>query len=48
MNALERLPDDILSLDPTPEQCDAYGGCPYKGLCNLGPRERMTSLFAGL
>lgn len=28
--------------------CTAYGGCPFVGECNLGPKERMGSLFAGL
>jgi hypothetical protein len=39
-------PDDILSLEPNPDECYKYGPCPYTGLCNLGPRERMTSLFS--
>lgn len=30
---------DPLQLTPNPAQCDAYGGCPYRNLCNLGPGE---------
>jgi PD-(D/E)XK nuclease superfamily protein len=44
-------PDDILGMYPDGVDrgtCTAYGGCPYVGDCNLGPKERMGSLFAGL
>lgn len=51
-SALERglQPQD---LPPNPDACGAYGGCPYRHLCNLSPsqivRSRMSnSLIANL
>ncbi len=35
----------VLDLPPSLEQCDAYGGCPYKGLCvdlHSGPLGHIT------
>lgn len=39
IHALKITNPDPLSLPPTPEHCDAYGGCPYRDRCNLGPGE---------
>jgi hypothetical protein len=30
---------DPKSLPPNPDQCEAFGGCPYRDKCNLGPGE---------
>jgi PD-(D/E)XK nuclease superfamily protein len=32
---------DPLSLPYNADSCDKYGGCPFIGNCNLGPRERQ-------
>lgn len=32
----------ILTLPYDSGQCEAYGGCPYRGLCNLSPNERFA------
>ncbi len=34
-----------LSLEPSPESCEKFGGCQYRHLCNLGPQDRITSFF---
>lgn len=44
---------DVLELAPNPAACNAYGGCPFRHLCNLSPaqaaRSRMSnSLIASL
>lgn len=39
-------PDDILSeIEPNPDACGAYGGCPYKWKCKLSPLEMMGSIL---
>lgn len=35
-----------LSLEPNPGACEAYGGCPYRHLCNLSPQQRMKSIMS--
>lgn len=35
-----------LDLPPTPDACEAFGGCPYRHICNLSPLERMRSAMA--
>lgn len=37
---------EVLSLEPNVNQCDAYGGCPYRDKCDLSPRERLKGLMA--
>jgi len=37
---------DPLSLPPSPSQCEAYGGCPYRNRCNLSPADRLAALSA--
>lgn len=39
-------PDGPLSLPPTPSACEGFGGCPYRGLCNLSPKQRMSSIMS--
>ena len=33
-------------LPPNASACDAFGGCPYRDVCNLTPQERMKSIMA--
>lgn len=35
-----------LDLPPNVSQCDAFGGCPYRHLCNLSPEERARSVMS--
>jgi hypothetical protein len=35
----------ILDLPPSPSHCEAFGGCPYQGKCNLSPSLRMGALL---
>lgn len=37
---------DPMELKPNPEMCDAYGGCPYRHKCNLGPGEKIDAAAA--
>ena len=37
---------DPLSLPPSPSQCEAYGGCPYRNRCNLSPTDYLAALGA--
>jgi hypothetical protein len=37
---------DPLSLPPSPSQCEAYGGCPYRDKCNLSPVDHLAALSA--
>lgn len=39
VHALKMSITDAMSVPPNPEHCDAYGGCPYREKCNLGPGE---------
>lgn len=39
IHALKISVTDPMSVPPNPEHCDAYGGCPYREKCNLGPGE---------
>lgn len=32
-----------LDLPPNPDACSAFGGCPYRHLCNLSPSQRARS-----
>lgn len=34
-----------LDLEPRPETCAKYGGCPHRHLCNLGPQDTMRSIM---
>lgn len=36
---------DPNSLDPSPESCDKYRGCPYRALCKITPVELSVGLF---
>lgn len=35
-----------LELPPNPLACEAYGGCQYRGLCNLTAEQKLTALLA--
>ncbi len=37
---------DPLGLPPSPSQCEAYGGCPYRDRCNLSPIDHLAALGA--
>ena len=37
---------DPLSLPPTPSMCNAYGGCPHTGRCNLSPIDILEAQAA--
>lgn len=41
--SLARANVDPLSLPPTIATCEKYGGCAYRGLCNLSPAERLEA-----
>jgi len=34
-----------LDLEPNPSACEKFGGCAYRGRCNLGPSARAQSIF---
>lgn len=34
----------VLATEPTPEHCDAYGGCDHKFRCNLSPAQMTDSI----
>jgi hypothetical protein len=36
---------DPNSLDPSPQACDNFGGCFYRGVCKLTPQERLKGLM---
>ncbi len=45
INATYELKPRVLDLPPSLDQCDAYGGCPYKALCtdlHSGPLGHLT------
>jgi hypothetical protein len=35
----------VRTLPYNSEACNAFGGCPYRHLCKLGPADKMASLF---
>jgi hypothetical protein len=35
-----------LDLEPNPDACDRFGGCPHRLRCNLSPQQLMRSMFA--
>lgn len=35
-----------LELPYNPDTCEKYGGCPYQGVCNLSPLNRIKSIMA--
>jgi hypothetical protein len=35
-----------LQFPPTPATCEAYGGCPYRSICNLTPKEQLRAIMA--
>lgn len=43
LEILERYKENpsAISLEPNTDQCDAYGGCPYRNNCGLTPTERL-------
>lgn len=43
--AKSRTVQTALDLPATPSACEKFGGCPYRGRCNLSPRERLQSVF---
>lgn len=38
----------VRTLQPNPNHCSAYGGCPYQGTCNLSIEERFISNMSDL
>jgi hypothetical protein len=40
----EAAKEYALSLEPSPEMCGAYGGCPYQHICNLSPSQFIDSI----
>lgn len=46
MHAAREAGVEPLELPPTPSQCEAYGGCPYRSRCNLSPADHIASLSA--
>lgn len=44
--AAKQTVTDPLSLPPSPSQCEAYGGCPYRDKCNLSPADHIASMGA--
>ena len=42
--AIEDKSKVVLSLEPNPDMCSAYGGCPHQGRCNLDPFARLHSI----
>jgi RecB family exonuclease len=36
---------DVLDLSPNPDECDAYGGCPFRARCNLKPSDFLGAMF---
>lgn len=45
---IRAIPKDVnpLSLPPNASQCDAYGGCAYRSICNLSAGERLISIMS--
>jgi hypothetical protein len=37
----------VLSLPANPAACSAFGGCPYKPLCNLSPSQKARAQMSG-
>lgn len=46
MVSIELSGATALDLPPTVSTCEAYGGCPFVGDCNLSPTERMAAFMA--
>jgi len=44
MQAIREADAAPLELPPSPSQCEAYGGCPYRSRCNLSPAEHIIAL----
>jgi hypothetical protein len=36
----------VLALDPDPDSCGAFGGCPYQSECNLSPQQLQQAFAA--
>ena len=36
---------DANELEPSASACDSFGGCPYRGICKITPRERLAGLM---
>jgi hypothetical protein len=45
-SAVEDKTAAVLTLKANPNQCHAYGGCPYQDRCNLSPGEIIEALAA--
>jgi len=46
IHALKQTVTDPLELPANPDACEAYGGCPFRDRCNLGPGEIADALAA--
>lgn len=45
---LKMNPVPTLELEPNPEACNKYGGCPYKDRCNLTTRQKIAGALASV
>lgn len=45
---LYQIRPKALDLPPTPSHCDAYGGCPHRGKCQISILERLDSMTQSL
>ena len=46
IHEIKQTVTDPMDLPPNPAQCDAFGGCPYRHKCNLGPGEKIDAAAA--
>lgn len=46
MNEAHASCSTAVELPPSPEHCEAYGGCAFRHKCNLTPEERMMSIMS--
>lgn len=46
VHALKKSITDPMLVPPNPEHCEAFGGCPYRDKCNLGPGEIADAMAA--
>ena len=43
----ERVTRVVSEVPPTPDHCEAFGGCPYKAMCpDVSAGERLKSLMS--
>lgn len=46
LNRVSANVKDVKELPYNPSHCDAFGGCPYKELCDLSIADRMSGIFS--